>query len=180
MISRVSKTITRPSSLFRYQAPWIRGVYTAVATRLKARSFRERRRAYRKLSNVRTLLDVEVLQEDGFGCATGLAGSLGLPALLREAKCDFEFHQSLAPGKHRKNYLQKVRWQSPVSINHPYLAFALNETVVATVAEYFGYVPVLGEIHLCILQTGQGSRMKVAKSFILTMQIRSNARFSYQ
>lgn len=88
------------------------------------------------------------MEEFGFYKAKETWSPKVMKKVIKEAENDCESHLKDGAGEQGKDYLQKIVWRTKVSIMHPYLQLACDPALVSAAGSYFGYMPIIGNIHL--------------------------------
>lgn len=157
----------RPSALFRFSSPQRRMLYTKIASQLKRKSFLERTLILSEMNFNSDIFDVTMMARDGFYLGNAKTQLRIMDRVLSEAELDLKHHLADGSGEQGKNYLQKINWQSDLDANHPYLKLACEPDLVASIGAYFGFVPVLGNIHLWYSPNESGTEPLGSQQFHL-------------
>lgn len=143
-LSSIAKKLFKPGEFFRYGTLQKRTLYHQLSKVFRQKILYERS-AENQLkihSPFQLCEDIGYLRVEEFQQLNVIINA------IKEATSDLRLHNPAALVGQRKDYLQNVRIQKKIDLEHAYTRLALSPDILSVVIPYMGLVPILSDIQL--------------------------------
>lgn len=142
--SSIANKLFKPSEFFRYGSLQKRNIYHQLSKVVRRKILNERRAE----NHLKIHSPVQLCEHIGYLKVEQFQRLDVVINAIKEATSDLRSHNAEVVVGQRKDYLQNVRIQKNLDLEHAYIRLALSPDVLSVVIPYMGFVPILSDIQL--------------------------------
>jgi hypothetical protein len=143
-ISSITNKFLKPGEFFRYGTPKKRNVYHQLSRVLRRKIMNER--SVEKHTQLHS--SIQINEHMGYLRVNEFQRLEVILNAIQEATSDLNIHNEGVFESQQKKYLQNVRVQKEINLEHAYIRLALSPEILSIVIPYMNYVPIISDIQL--------------------------------